>query len=189
MKFIKEELLRKTGAVVFPLARLRASEEIASDTGNKEVYTGAPVLVSDLVINDFRFEIPPIITVVGRKNIQTTATSGGFPVIEIISNESWQVSVKGYVKNMQTENIGGFTFESVDFPEQALRDMRNLFLLNESVEVTCELFTFFGITQCVITDFKFAPLEGYANAFGYEISMISDVPVELELLDPDNNGV
>lgn len=186
MKFIKEELLRKAGAVVFPLARLKALDKIALEANTQDIYTGLPVLVSDLVIGGFRFPIPPIITVVGRKSIQSTATSGGLPVIEIISNESWQVSVKGYVKNTESEKIGGFLFESTDFPEQTLRDMRNLFLLNESVEVTCELFTYFGITQCVITDFKFAPLEGYANAFGYEMSMISDVPVELELLDPES---
>lgn len=184
MKFIKEELLRKAGVVAFPLARFQVFEEIALDANARDIYTGAPVLVSDLVAGGFRFPIPPVITVSGRKSIQSTATSGGLPVIEIISNESWQVSVRGYIKNTESEAIGGLVFESTAFPEQALRDMRNLFLLNESVEVACELFTYFGITQCVITDFKFAPLEGYANAFGYEMSMISDVPVELELLDP-----
>lgn len=114
----------------------------------------------------------PLVTLNRAKKIVQTPLQGeDDDVIEIISNSNWKISVKGLLVNSDSRKKPFDKYQSL------------LAMLNENVsqKVVSRLFAKSGITDLVITDWDFPPLEGYTNVIPYVFNAISDKPRELKL--------
>ena len=59
--------------------------------------------------------------------------------------------------------------------------MNDFYRFNGSVDVECDLLMPFGIDRVVVTNMKLPPLEGFPQLIPFELELISDETVELEL--------
>lgn len=157
----------------------------------------------DLIIDDYFFEIPPVITVNLRKNVVTTKIAGSSrpPVIEIIGYDSFDIKIQGYMENSDTytvtskpnkltqvrnaldlvESKGEINIRDNIFPIEKLEDLYKIFKRNEALPVECELLEIFGISRIVITSMP--EITYYPTAFTYTLNAVADAHEEILVLE------
>lgn len=114
----------------------------------------------------------PMITVSGQNTIVKTVLTGvKGSVKELINTDDYTIKIQGVIVN---EN-------SNDLPEDSIRAIRSICEKRESVAINNRLLTLFDIHLVAIESFSFPSIEGQQDAQAYEITCISDWPLDLIL--------
>lgn len=95
-------------------------------------------------------------------------------VIEEIGLKSYRIEMRGVIVNEED-------FDA--YPYDAIATMRDLVEAIGAVEIINEHVNQFGIGQVVIDDVNIFEINGFPNAQAFELSMVGDEPIELELTD------
>lgn len=137
----------------------------------RSYYINKPTIISDLRIEGYQFHAVSML-VSERKNVKVTSLAGvDDPVIEIIANDLIEIQMAGIVINED------------GFPEQELIDLQAMFRLNRSLKVACDYLRLFDVHQVVLTSARFPDMSGYNNVFAFELTALSDKPIELVIKD------
>lgn len=150
-----------------PFSSLNVTTSTASS-----YYLEKPVLISDLEIDGIA--LPPCIIVVrSKKIIVTTALAGGNqrPVNEIISNDQHEVRIYGRL------------IDADGFPVLQLQQIIDLFEANKELAVNCDYLRLFDIHQIVCREIEYPDMAGTDNVSDFDLTAVSDTPIELELRD------
>lgn len=112
------------------------------------------------------------------KNIITTAIQGKSGTVkEYVSDGDFEITVNGVISSTSNK-----------YPESEVEALSTLFSVPDSLRVTSEFFSHFGvisplglsgIDEVVIVDFSFPQSEGFRNTQLFSCKMISDSPIEL----------
>lgn len=162
--------------VVFPKQTISTSNRL--DTGALDGvvmgYLGKPVFC-DMVLRKHSdgkgIQLLAVLAdITQEKNIVTTVVQGrDGSVKEYISDGDFQVSIRGALIG-QTNTA---------FPQAEVRALMNLLNAKEAINVVSDYFRLFSIYDIVVTGYKFAQKEGFQNIQLFEISAVSDTPIEL----------
>lgn len=116
----------------------------------------------------------PLVSISVQKTIVETATVGEArmgTVKEYICTEDFDIEIKGVC-------IG----ENGKYPTEEVKTVKELFFINEAVEVQTNLFfDLFGINKIVLKSFKLDEMVGQEGVQKYTISAVSDMPFFAEL--------
>ncbi len=118
------------------------------------------------------------------KNIITTSIQGRDGTVkEYISKGDFLITITGGVIG---ETIDGIVTDINGFyPEVDVRRLAQICEIPDAVTVTSEFLEFFNIREVVITDYNFAQLQGTRDFQPFQITMLSDSPIQLnELVTP-----
>ncbi len=127
------------------------------------------------------------------KNIVKTAIQGRDGTVKEY------VSLGDYIINIQGNIIGVTEGNGIDsvgniitgnkignignrYPVIDTKRLIQICKVGDSVEITSEFLQMFGISAMVITDFKFAQMQGSRNMQPFQITALSDTPINLEEL-------
>ncbi len=114
----------------------------------------------------------PIITISGQNTIVKTVIAGAKGTVkEWISADDYSIKIQGLIINEQSD----------DYPEEMVRKIRTICEKRESVEVDNRLLTMFDIHQVVIESYSFPGVAGDQDVQAYEITCLSDWPLDLIL--------
>lgn len=130
------------------------------------------VLISDLELDGIK--MPPCNMVVrSRKIVVTTAIAGGNqrPVNEIIANDLHEVRIYGRL------------IDPDGFPVIGLQQIIDMVEANKELKVNCDYLRMFDIHQIVVTEVEYPDMAGTDNVAAFDITAVSDTPIELELRD------
>jgi hypothetical protein len=150
---------------------------------------GKPIW-ADIELGEVKFALPPIITVSGQLNVVSTAVAGADgSVKEIVSVEDYRVNLKCFLTDNKFEDVGflsdrGFkiSLRKEEFPEQRVREIRNLFEGKKSVRVISPYLNLFNIQYLLVTNMSFPELDGMTSIIPCELQCISDKPLEIKLV-------
>lgn len=129
-----------------------------------------PVQIGDLVLPN-----EPTIYIVGSKNIIETPLAGNIrrgAVKELINTNDYSVTIRGIAINYNSTLV---------YPEDQVRDINELFLEDQSLEIKCALTAILGIYRVVIRQVVFPEMRGIQHAQAYELQCVSDEDFILEL--------
>ncbi len=126
-------------------------------------------------LDDLWLPNEPLVTINGQNTIVKTVLVGiKGTVKELIGSDDYSIKIQGIIINEKDD----------DYPETELRALRTILEKRDSVKVFNRLLTFFGIDQVAIEGYSFPGIEGYQHMQPYEITCISDWPLDLILKDP-----
>ncbi|MBV6442757.1 MAG: hypothetical protein EPGJADBJ_04481 [Saprospiraceae bacterium] len=117
----------------------------------------------------------PSLIINSRKNIVETALAGSErrgTVKELISIEDWSVVIRGVAINYKSSQF---------YPEDQVKELRDLYERNESMEIQCALTNLLGIYRLVIREFDLPEMIGVQHAQAYQFICTSDEDFILEL--------
>lgn len=148
---------------------------------------GKPVF-ADITLDGIGFSLPPIVTVSGSLNVVSTAVAGRDGTVkEIVSVEDYRVNIKCFLTDSifdsieNQEGFSGIKLRNDEFPEQRVREIRNLFENKRSVRVISPYLNIFNIQYLLITNISFPDLDGITSIVPCELQCISDKPLEIRL--------
>ncbi len=125
-------------------------------------------------LDDIWLPNEPLITVSGQNTIVKTVLTGvKGSVKELINTDDYTIRIQGIIVNEYGD----------DLPEDMIRRIRTICEKRESISVNNRLLTLFDIHQVAIESFSFPGIEGQQNCQAYDITCISDWPLELILKD------
>jgi hypothetical protein len=111
------------------------------------------------------FDITPHWMVV-KKNVQ----NGGVGTVkEFIGQDDFDITIRGFLIN----------YASQDYPEDLLTALWQVINCKQSIGITSRVFNLLDIHNIVILDAKFPGVEGYMNMQPFELTCVSDTPIEL----------
>ena len=119
----------------------------------------------------------PVISIVGKKNIISTAlTERQGTVKELINTTDWEITIRGLI----IDKYG-------DYPEDEISTMVDLFHRDKAVEIESAVTDIFlmrwqrkGNNTIVIKEMSFPEVKGISNVRPYELKLLSDAPFNLE---------
>jgi Domain of unknown function (DUF6046) len=137
-------------------------------------YLGIPVF-SDLVLSDKRgVEVylgEALVNVSQVKNIISTPVVGRNGTIkEYVSDGDFAIKIQGVLASGNSL-----------YPKEAFSDLLELLQTPDAIAVTSWFLQQFNIFNLVITDYACPQAEGFENMQPFEISALSDTPIELVL--------
>ncbi len=113
----------------------------------------------------------------GKYIVETRFTERRGSVKEIISEEELSINIQGFVFNRDGS-----------FPETDVERLKALWAVNEPVEIDCPLTDIFLLTneqnirdRVLIKDFTLKPDKGVEHVKGFEMNLVSDADLELEI--------
>jgi len=105
-----------------------------------------------------------------QKNIVRTALAGkDKAVIEIISIENYEISIRGFLMGEE------------EFPEEGLLALKRFFYANRALGVENDYLRMWDIHNIVIKSLKIPEAAGMVNVLPFELSACDDVPIEIEM--------
>jgi hypothetical protein len=111
-----------------------------------------------------------LLTVDQSKNIVQTAVQGrNGTVKEYVSTGDYIISIRGAL-------VGA---GPGDYPEQQVKLLLDLVEINASIVAVSPFLQLFRIFNVVVSDFRFEQLQGFQNMQVFEITCLSDEPIEL----------
>jgi len=132
-------------------------------------YLGTPVF-DNLLLDNLRIDTV-LLDISQSKNIVKTAIQGlNGTVKEYIADGDYQIKIRGIIVS-----------EDDSYPQADVNTLIEICKRPESIPVTANFFNLFGIDEIVIEDYSFPQEEGFLNMQRFEISAISDKPLELVL--------
>ena len=162
-------------------------------SGNLPEYSGAQSLQGEipwdasrvapmtgiLVQDAFTFSNPtfllPVETVLEMSQakviVKTQLQGRDGSVKEYINLDDWVLNFKGFIIN----------YDEDLYPEDRVESMIKFFQLNQPVTTSSKWLSRWGIDRLVTTNIKFPTFEGVQNVQPFEIEMLSDYPITLEL--------
>lgn len=185
----------------FPTLALRGDTlSISAGAGTVKALRGSFRLQSKL---NTEFTCPTKFRFIGRNAVQeewqvpqepSTSVRGGKNIIETELTR-FDASTKRKIKRNVIEEIGltnyriqmrGIIVNEEDFdayPFDSIATMRDLVEATGAVEIVNWHVNQFGVGLVVIEDFDFFEINGFPNAQAFEMSMLGDEPIDLELTD------
>jgi hypothetical protein len=142
-----------------------AAEEIndgLEHNGTNGVYYMMPT-----AINGWQLPLEPYMSISGSKKIVRTSLAGNTrrgSVKEIINTNDYQITLRGVLLNETSNN----------YPFDDVERLKDLFEVNEAVQIVNALTKALAVENVVITGFKLPEMIGTPNAQAYELNMISD---------------
>lgn len=105
------------------------------------------------------------------KNIVTTLIAGrNGSVKESFGSDDYKIKLQGAITN-----------NGNDYPLKEVQSLLKILQSNDVIAISGGFFRLFGIFNVVITDYSLPQSEGLQNTQMFEISMLSDTPIELIL--------
>lgn len=101
--------------------------------------------------------------------VRTTIQGRSGDVIEYISKGNYDIRIRGVIDSGSMHV----------YPEDKVNTLKNILDVDESITITSAFAQLFGISDVVVTDYTFSQVPGGYNVQPYEISLISDTPLEL----------
>jgi hypothetical protein len=144
---------------------------------------GSPYYASDLLGREFFMPITiggilipfAVVGLRAKKTIVSTAmVERRGTVKELINVDDYEINIKGIV--IEDDNL---------FPEAAIRELQELFLLNNSLDIRCPLTDIFleGDDKVVIKEMNWPQVAGVEHARPFEMVLESDLVFTLEVDD------
>ncbi len=162
------------GTPVFTQVEIKAGRYFAID----DIERTTPIEYEGIILQTVLLEVSQ------PKNIITTSIQGrNGSVKEYISDGDFLITLTGGVIG-ETEN-GVIKDINQFYPEVDVRRLANIVKVPDSIEIVSEFLEFFDIRDVVVTNHNFNQLEGTRDFQPFQISMLSDSPIELnELVTP-----
>ena len=117
----------------------------------------------------------PTVSITGRKMIIETGLVGSErrgSVKELIRQEDYTLTIRGIAINQESKRV---------YPEDTVKELHELYLLNESLKVESALTSLLGIYRLVIKQITFPEMVGIQHAQAYELLCVSDEDFELNI--------
>jgi len=106
------------------------------------------------------------------KNIVKTTVQGRAGTIkEYISDGDYQVNVKGVIVNEDNPNL---------YPESEVNTLIDICRASANIKVQSGLLALFSVYELVIESYNFPMGEGFQNLQTFELTCVSDSPIELQ---------
>ncbi len=171
--FIVPPKVEKNGQLPEYSGAQKLAGEIPFDGSRVAPMTG--ILVQDV----FSFTNPtfllPVETVLelsqAKVIVKTNLQGRDGTVKEYINLDDWVLNFKGFIIN----------YDEDLYPEERVESMIKWYHLQQSLSVTSKWLSRWGIDKVVATDLKFPTFEGVQNVQPFELTMLSDFPITLEL--------
>lgn len=130
----------------------------------------------DTALSNLRIDTV-LITVEQSRNIVTTPIQGrNGTVKEFISDGDYVINAKGFL-----------VYEDLYNPQNSPKELVKLFhrymKVQQSIKVTSDFLSMFDITDVVVQRYMVEELMGYRNQVAFEVTMLSDVILDLSKLD------
>jgi Domain of unknown function (DUF6046) len=162
--------------ITFPKQTINTAKRLDTSASDGVVlgYLGKPVFC-DMVLRKHSdgkgIQLLAVLAdITQEKNIVTTVVQGRDGAVkEYISDGDFQISIRGAL-------IGQ---SNTAFPQTEVRALMDILNAKEAINVVSDYFRLFSIYDIVVTSYKFAQKEGFQNVQLFEISAVSDVPIEL----------
>jgi len=107
------------------------------------------------------------------KNIVKTPMQGKDGTVkEYISMDDWQITIQGFI----------IDYDVMAYPIDRVSELNEWFAINKELTVVSDWMTRLGIFNVVVESLDLPPMPGVANAQAFELVLLSDEPVELELI-------
>jgi hypothetical protein len=130
-----------------------------------------------------------VMTVSQEKNIISTALQGRSGTIkEYISDGDYQIEVSAAVQPNADGNDNDsekFSVPPDRYPMEELRELMILFRESESLEVSSGFLDLFGVESVVVKSYEFTQ-ETHQNRQSFRLTLLSDAPYEIKLMEEDN---
>jgi hypothetical protein len=137
---------------------------------------GTPVILP-ITIDGVDLPDNAVMTITGRNRIiETDLNSKQGTFKELWAKDDYRISIRGIVVQSNGNE---------DYPEDQLRQIKELLDAESHLPIECDMTTLFGITDVAIYDYNFPELPGVSMAQPFELMCKSDYKFELEL---DTNG-
>ena len=136
--------------------------------------TGRPVFMP-MRLGNLVLPNEPSISITSRKTIVETVLVGSTrrgTVKELINIEDWSVTIRGIAINYNSKEF---------YPEDQVKALKDLYEINEALEVQCALTRLMGIYRLVIRDFQLPEMIGIQHAQAYQFTCTSDEDFILEI--------
>jgi hypothetical protein len=144
----------------------------ASSAFNETSFLGTPFFMRTS-LDGFKLPNEPIVEISLTKNIIKTPIDGNNGTFkELYSNGDYMITLKGLAIN---------DAEPDNYPEEIVRKLRSIVEKNQSVSITNDLLTFFGVDLVAIESASFGVLEGFPGVQPYEFHFSSDKEFDIEL--------
>ena len=118
-----------------------------------------------------------------EKNIVTTALQGRNGTIkEYISDGDYNITIDAGISNYTIDQEGG---HNIDYPIDAVAELKNILSLPETLEVQSDFLEIFGIKSAVVKSFDLQQ-ETHSNRQSINIQMLSDEPYEIRLKEEND---
>lgn len=106
-----------------------------------------------------------------KKIIAKTQVNGYYgEVKEMYGFGDWDIKIRGFLINNNP----------FKFPEEELRRLLEFENLTDAISVEGDMFNWLSIYKLVIEDIQLPRIEGMPNVQPFQLSCVSDVPIELE---------
>lgn len=118
-----------------------------------------------------------------EKNIVTTALQGRNGTIkEYISDGDYNITIDAGVSTYEIDKEEGY---SLDYPIDAVAELKSILSLPETLEVQSDFLELFGIKSAVVKNFSLQQ-ETHSNRQSINIQMLSDEPYEIKLKEEND---
>ena len=118
-----------------------------------------------------------------EKNIVTTALQGRNGTIkEYISDGDYNITIDAGISNYTIDQDGE---HNIDYPIDAVAELKNILCLPETLEVQSDFLEIFGIKSAVVKSFDLQQ-ETHSNRQSINIQMLSDEPYEIRLKEEND---
>ncbi|MDO4763833.1 MAG: DUF6046 domain-containing protein [Flavobacteriaceae bacterium] len=118
-----------------------------------------------------------------EKNIVTTALQGRNGTIkEYISDGDYNITIDAGISTYEIDKEEGYT---LDYPIDAIAELKNILSLPETLEVQSDFLGIFGIKSAVVKSFSLQQ-ETHSNRQSINIQMLSDEPYEIKLKEEND---
>lgn len=142
---------------------------IAKAIAGKNDYYGKPYFMP-IRLNGIWLPNSPTMSLIPSKTIKSTILPGGErSVKELISINDYKLQIRGFAIN----------FEDNDYPYDDVEILKNLFMVNKSIQIYSDLCEIFEINNVVIEGMNFPEMVGVQNVQPFEISLLSDDDFEV----------
>lgn len=181
LQFLKPLVYNKTLGKSLPqnsseYENLEAQVNTRMNTGadDQEVTSslGTPIFADiTLESGDLSLNIPTVLLEVSQqKNIVTTTVQGRSGTVkEYISDGDYSVTMRGLIVST----------DAYTYPTEDVSEFIDIMKVQSDIEVVSPFLQLFEIYNIVVTDYRLIQIEGFQNQQAFEISAISDVPLEL----------
>ena len=165
-------------------AKLFSAGDVSPDQSSRTSYFGTPVF-SNVEIKPFKYEKlngetieikngividHVLLTVTQTKNIVTTPIQGRPGTVkEYVSDGDFQIEMSGTISS-----------KSNNYPETDVNELVQILRAPVAINIISEFLNWFDIHSVVVTDYSFPQTEGFRNQQEFNITLLSDTPVELE---------
>lgn len=145
----------------------RPGEREAINDGLNHNGTNGVYYMTPTSLNGWQLPLEPYMSIAASKKIVKTSLAGNTrrgTVKEIINTNDYGITLRGVLLNDVSDN----------YPFDDVERLKELFEVNEAVQIINALTKTLAIENVVITGWKLPEMIGTPNAQAYEINMISD---------------